>query len=88
MRFSGTGAGQRTTRSVVGVLALGGCRRFVLADGQTMWRSNRARRRGQLVIELYGHPAEAGARARLIAARDAQAEAVPIQSSARRVQAA
>jgi hypothetical protein len=29
---------------------------------------------GQLVMELYGHPSEAGARARVIAAWDAEVE--------------
>ncbi|HME01889.1 MAG TPA: tyrosine-type recombinase/integrase, partial [Solirubrobacteraceae bacterium] len=38
---------------------------------------------GQLVMELYGHPSEAGARARLLAAWDAQTGPVPL-SGARR----
>lgn len=43
---------------------------------------------GQLVMELYGHPSEAGARARLLAAWDAQTGPVPIdRSGVRREQA-
>ena len=38
---------------------------------------------GQLVMELYGHPSEAGAHARLLAAWDAQTGPVPL-SGARR----
>ena len=38
---------------------------------------------GQLVMEVYGHPSEAGARARLLAAWDAQTGPVPL-SGARR----
>jgi len=36
---------------------------------------------GQLVMELYGHPSEAGARARVLAAWDAQMGPVPIRAS-------
>jgi integrase len=43
---------------------------------------------GQLVMQLYGHPSEAGARARLLAAWDAQTGPTPIErSGARREQA-
>jgi integrase len=43
---------------------------------------------GQLVMQLYGHPSEAGARARLLAAWDAQTGPTPIdRSGARREQA-
>jgi integrase len=42
---------------------------------------------GQLVMELYGHPAEAGARARLLAAWDAQTGPVPLRSGSVRDQA-
>jgi integrase len=43
---------------------------------------------GQLVMNLYGHPSEAGARARLLAAWDAQTGPTPINGSgARREQA-
>ena len=38
---------------------------------------------GQLVMEVYGHPSEAGAHARLLAAWDAQTGPVPL-SGARR----
>jgi integrase len=44
---------------------------------------------GQLVMSLYGHPTEAGARARLLGAWDAQTGPTPIErSGARREQAA
>jgi integrase len=33
---------------------------------------------GQLVMELYGHPSDAGARARVLAASDAQKGPVPL----------
>ncbi len=36
---------------------------------------------GQLVMELYGHPSEAGARARLLAAWDAQTGPVPLSGA-------
>ncbi|MGZ6652448.1 MAG: hypothetical protein ACXVHB_34160 [Solirubrobacteraceae bacterium] len=43
---------------------------------------------GQLVMRLYGHPSEAGARARLLAAWDAQTGPTPIErSGAKREQA-
>ncbi len=42
---------------------------------------------GQLVMECYGHPTEAGARARLLAAWDAQSGPTPIRSGALREQA-
>jgi integrase len=43
---------------------------------------------GQLVMDLYGHPSEAGARGRLLAAWDAQTGPTPIGvSGARREQA-
>ena len=43
---------------------------------------------GQLVMETYGHPAEAGVRSRLLAAWDAQSGPTPIDASgARREQA-
>jgi integrase len=43
---------------------------------------------GQLVMNLYGHPSEAGARARLLAAWDAQTGPTPIDvSGAKREQA-
>jgi integrase len=43
---------------------------------------------GQLVMQLYGHPTEAGARARLLAAWDAQTGPTPIdRSGAKREQA-
>jgi integrase len=43
---------------------------------------------GQLVMQLYGHPSEAGARARLLAAWDAQTGPTPLDGSgARREQA-
>ncbi|HEY4428985.1 MAG TPA: hypothetical protein VGN08_12340 [Solirubrobacteraceae bacterium] len=34
---------------------------------------------GQLIMELYGHPSEAGTRARLLAAWDSQAGLVPLR---------
>jgi integrase len=41
---------------------------------------------GQLVMEVYGHPSEAGARSRVLAAWDAAEGPAPIRSSAERVQ--
>lgn len=44
---------------------------------------------GQLVMDLYGHPSEGGARSRLLAAWDADVEPLrPVDSSARRAQEA
>jgi hypothetical protein len=42
---------------------------------------------GQLVVELYGHPSEAGARARLLAAWAAQTGPVPLSGARRGAQA-
>jgi integrase len=39
---------------------------------------------GQLVMQLYGHPSEAGARARLLSAWDAQTGPTPLSTVARR----